>query len=871
MRSCTPDAWRMFTGGASRRVLLGCVLLALVLLVPVALAQAATLAVTGTGDAGGTCNGGTCTSLRAAIEQADKDGGNDTVQIPGGGYQLSSGKLAITASMTLAGAGATSTKILAAPSSQIITVSGSGQVTIADVTLEGASVFHVGGAVEGGGSAAITIQRAIISHNESKGGVDGGGVYDVSTRPLLIEASTLSNNTAKGGGALDGTAPITVLNSTFTGNVATNDGGALEDGRTTLINDTITGNKCNNGTGCGGGVTAVKLEAGFALTARDTILAGNTDGKGALNNCLAIGGSVEAAIGATGPNLENGTDCKFKSAGGLEGEALLGPLGDNGGPTPTMLPGSGSPAINAGKNCAPQDQRGHTRPTPAGPCDLGSVETEARTSAPTVGSIAPSSGTTAGGAPVTIKGAGFLKGATVMIGSAATAVNVVSETEITATTPAHAAGATEVVVTDSKGTSAGGPTYSYLGGEELPLLAGDATSTFSVPDLTSVGREEAFQFTARASGTVEQMQLRTNATPNTGVTGLDIGVLAESSGKPGAVLGHAVLSGEPPTSSWVTVSGLSVPVTGGTKYWLVVLPLGAAGSKLHFGAAASSGGTGNVESVSGGLGMLTAQSSWTTWNQGPVGFQALGKTSVAQPTVTIEGAPASMAAGSSVQLTAHVSNDSPTVTWGASAGAITTGGFYTAPAKPPAGGTVTVTATTSKGATDQRTIEVTANTTKGLLAGDATSTYTIADQTSVGREETFQFTAKSSGTVKELQFRTNSTANTGVTGVELGVFAENAGKPGAVLGKAIVPGQPAANSWVNASGLSIPVVSGTKYWLAVLALGTAGEQLHFNAATVVGGGTGNLESVTSGLGTLTPESSWDTYNQGPVGFQALGN
>src|SRR6202035_1054802 len=299
----------------------------------------------------------------------------------------------------------------------------------------------------------------------------------------LIESSTLSNNTAKGGGAVDGTAPITVINSTLTENTAENDGGAFEVSRTTLINDTITGNKCGNGSVCGGGVNAIKLpetlEGGFAISARDTILAGNIDGNGALNNCLALNGWVEATTGATGPNLENGTDCKFKSRGGLEGDPLLSPLGDNGGPTPTMLPASGSPAINTGKNCAAQDQRGHARPTPAGPCDIGAVELGAEAPAPTVTGIAPPSGTTTGGTQVTIKGSGFLKGATVTIGSAATSVGIISETEITATTPAHAAGATEVVVSDANGTSTGGPSYTYLapGGSPAPTVTSIAPSS----------------------------------------------------------------------------------------------------------------------------------------------------------------------------------------------------------------------------------------------------------------------------------------------------------------------------------------------------------------------------------------------------------
>jgi hypothetical protein len=487
-------------------------------------------------------------------------------------------------------------------------------------------------------------------------------------------------------------------------------------------------------------------------------------------------------------------------------------------------------------------------------------------------------------------------------------------------------------------------------GTSKALLAGDATTAYSVGDQTTAGREEAFQFTAKSSGTVEELQFRTNTVANAGITGLSLGVFADSAGKPGAVLGQANISGEPATSSWIKATGLSIPVVSGTKYWLVALPLGESSKKLHFNAAASSGGTGNVESTAGGLGVLTPESAWDTYNQGPVGFQALGSTSVSQPSVTIEGAPASMTAGTSVQLSAHVVNDSPTVTWTASAGSITTGGLYTAPAEPPAGGsavitatstkgasdkrsieivssqpsvtiegapasmtagtsvqlsahvvndsptvtwtasagsittgglytapaeppaggTAVVTATTSKGASDQRSIQIVVANTKGLLAGDATATYTVGDQTTSGREEAFQFTAKSSGTVEELQFRTNAVANTGVTGLSVGVFADNAGKPGAVLGQATVSGQPATSSWIKATGLSTSVVSATKYWLVVLPLGPSTSKLHFNAA-VTSGGTGNLETTTGGMSTMTAQSSWEAYNQGPVGFQAIGH
>ena len=51
-------------------------------------------------------------------------------------------------------------------------------------------------------------------------------------------------------------------------------------------------------------------------------------------------------------------------------------------------------------------------------------------------------------------------------------------------------------------------------------------------------------------------------------------------GKPGAVLGKGTASGTPAVSSWIKATGLSVPVTAGTKYWLVALPVGSVlGSK----------------------------------------------------------------------------------------------------------------------------------------------------------------------------------------------------------------------------------------------------------------------------------------------------
>ena len=99
--------------------------------------------------------------------------------------------------------------------------------------------------------------------------------------------------------------------------------------------------------------------------------------------------------------------------------------------------------------------------------------------APTVTGVLPASGTTAGGTAVTVSGTGFLAGATVTLGgTAASNVTVVNSTTITATTAAHAAGAVNVVVTNTdsqSGTLANGYTYTTgTGGGTISFVQANA-------------------------------------------------------------------------------------------------------------------------------------------------------------------------------------------------------------------------------------------------------------------------------------------------------------------------------------------------------------------------------------------------------------
>ena len=97
--------------------------------------------------------------------------------------------------------------------------------------------------------------------------------------------------------------------------------------------------------------------------------------------------------------------------------------------------------------------------------------------APSVSGITPNSGPTAGGTSVTINGSAFVSGATVSIGGTpATNVTFVNSGSLTATTPAHAAGTVNVVVTNpdtQSGTLTNGFTFNAPPGGETVLLADD--------------------------------------------------------------------------------------------------------------------------------------------------------------------------------------------------------------------------------------------------------------------------------------------------------------------------------------------------------------------------------------------------------------
>ncbi|MCF8544798.1 MAG: IPT/TIG domain-containing protein [Ilumatobacteraceae bacterium] len=159
---------------------------------------------------------------------------------------------------------------------------------------------------------------------------------------------------------------------------------------------------------------------------------------------------------------------------------------------------------------------------------------------PTVTSISPTSGTTAGGTSVTITGANFISGATVTIGgSSCTSVVVISSTSITCTTPSGTAGPRDVVVATGvspNATLTGGFTYvappaapatpdlataSDSGSSSTDNITSDNTPTISVGSATD---GNTVTVTATKAGSANVTCTFTAAAET---TGCDLGTLVD--------------------------------------------------------------------------------------------------------------------------------------------------------------------------------------------------------------------------------------------------------------------------------------------------------------------------------------------------------
>lgn len=446
------------------RLLLGILPLvgAALLVAPAPVAQAASFTVNTTSDGAdllpgdGVCDasaqaGEQCT-LRAAIQTANATAGADTISLPSGTYTLTiagtgedngaTGDLDITRPLTINSTGATSPIIDGSQLDRVIDISDPSfvgtAVTISNVVIQNGRIDDSGGGILIRAGGNLTLTGSVVRGSTSSGGDGAGGIYVQGSSMLNLLNSSVINNTviAGNGGGIVNNNMLIATNSTISGNVASlgSGGGIFNNGTASLNNVTIANNSSNNAGG-------VSVATSTTFTFQNTLIAGNMAGGQQPSDCggvLTSGGYniVARTVFCTITGDTTGTVTGVSPN--------LGPLADNGGPTPThaLLPGSlgidvGSPAApgSGGSACAATDQRGLTRPQDGNSdgsaiCDIGAVEVQI---APTIQSLNPTSAN-AGGPTFTLQvnGSNFATGATVQWNGANRPTTFISSTQLNA-------------------------------------------------------------------------------------------------------------------------------------------------------------------------------------------------------------------------------------------------------------------------------------------------------------------------------------------------------------------------------------------------------------------------------------------------------
>jgi hypothetical protein len=221
--------------------------------------------------------------------------------------------------------------------------------------------------------ANVSISSLVITDGAESSGI-GGGIANFGT--LTVRNSTLAGNFAVSGGGIFNSGTLTVQNSTLAGNFVAQDGGGIyqANGSATLIHVTLTRNVVDGAGFLDGG--GLRVFGGTAMLT-NTLVAGNIRRVGGRDDVFgnvtveSAGNLIGDGTGLSG--ISHGVNGNQVGTAASPIDPRLGPLQDNGGPTPTHALLPGSPAINAASaaRALPADQRGVARD--AAP-DVGAFE-----------------------------------------------------------------------------------------------------------------------------------------------------------------------------------------------------------------------------------------------------------------------------------------------------------------------------------------------------------------------------------------------------------------------------------------------------------------------------------------------------------------
>lgn len=231
-------------------------------------------------------------------------------------------------------------------------------------------------------NCSFTVTNMVFSGNRAlAGGAMGLASNSGTSSPLVSNVLFRGNRATLDGGALSvsasaagGRASPVFSNVAFSGNRGGNWGGAINfnvnQGSVTPTFDNVTFTGNISTAQRGGAIASQAFGGGTSRpTLRNAILWGNTANVGNPEIILDGSGSAVLEDSLVQGGCPAGTTC----TGIITGDPKLGALGDHGGAVPSLLPGAGSAAIDAGTCRLADDIRGIARPQGAG-CDIGATE-----------------------------------------------------------------------------------------------------------------------------------------------------------------------------------------------------------------------------------------------------------------------------------------------------------------------------------------------------------------------------------------------------------------------------------------------------------------------------------------------------------------
>lgn len=281
-----------------------------------------------------------------------------------GTITLTSGPIPVKGSVRLVGPGAPALSLSGNDANAVFAVAAGG-----DLSVSGLMFTHAVQAIQVANGGALEVSDSAFVGDTAKSGAAissqgrvvirrclfSGNTATCGTAGTCSESGAAVNQDAQGLGANATSVPdLEVFDSTFTGNVDDTGYGAgaalaIQAGTGWLSGCTISANDCH-GTNCVGG--AVMIVNGAAPTGWPTtevqldrsIVAGNTGGSSSADVLAVSGGKVDD-LGDNVLGAVTGMTPVSSDAGSVS-DPKLSALGDNGGPTQTMVPLPTSPALN---------------------------------------------------------------------------------------------------------------------------------------------------------------------------------------------------------------------------------------------------------------------------------------------------------------------------------------------------------------------------------------------------------------------------------------------------------------------------------------------------------------------------------------------